>query len=202
MLIIFVYSGSSDCYIPRFVGIYLCWNLIWLLTMIQVDIKSLRPGIHEFEWKPTAEELELDPDVFRALHVGARLDFHPSRIFVTLETSALARMVCDRTLVEFDEEVDGEHSVLFSGADMLEDGMEEDDDIRELKSGDEEIDLTGVVRDTFILSIPARKIAPGAESTDIQLAYGAPESGEPAVDPRWEALRKLSSMGQESEDQE
>ncbi len=170
--------------------------------MIRVDIKSLKPGIHEFEWEPDAEELELDPEVFRELHVGARLDFHPSRIFVTLDTSALARLVCDRTLVEFDQEVEGAHSVLFSGADMLEDGVEEDDEIRELKAGDEEIDLTDLVRDTFILSIPARKLAPGAETVDIKLAYGALESGEPAVDPRWEALRKLSSMGQESEDQE
>lgn len=170
--------------------------------MIQVDIKSLKPGIHEFEWEPTAEELELDPDVFRELHVDARLDFHPSRIFVTLDTSAVAQLTCDRTLVTFDQEVEGSHSVLFSSRDMLEEGAEEDDEIRELKTGDEEIDLTDLVRDTFILSVPARKIAPGAESADIQMAYGGPESGDSVVDPRWEALRKLSSLEQSSEDQE
>ena len=167
--------------------------------MIQVDIKSLEPGIHEFEWEPEAGALELDPGVFRDLHVSARLDHHPSRIFVTLHTRADVRLVCDRTLVEYDDEVEGEHSVLFTGTEMLEDAGEQDDEIRELKSGDELIDLTDLVRDTFILSIPARKIAPGAEVADIPLAFGKSASGEEAIDPRWEALRDLKAKGSESE---
>ena len=169
--------------------------------MIQVDIKSLKPGIHEYEWQPDAVELELDPAIYREMHVKARVDYHPSRIFVTLHTTAGVRLVCDRTLVEYDDEVDGEHSVLFSSVDMLEGQETLDDEIRELKTGDEEIDLTDLVRDTFILSIPARKIAPGAESADIPMAFGGAKKGEPAVDPRWEALRKYSSMKPESGDQ-
>ena len=39
--------------------------------MIQVDIKSLKSGIHEFEWTPAAVELGLDPDIFKDLHVEA-----------------------------------------------------------------------------------------------------------------------------------
>ena len=170
--------------------------------MIQIDIRSLKPGIHEFEWQPEAEALDLDTEVFREMKVSARLDFHPSRIFVTLETQARAHLTCDRTLVKFDQDVDGTHSVLFSSEEMLAEGEEQDDDIRELGKGDEEIDLTDIVRDTFILSIPARKIAPGADEEEIPLSFGKPDTDGQDVDPRWEALRKLSSMQDKNEGEE
>ena len=170
--------------------------------MILIDIKSLEPGIHEYDWVPEAEALELDPHVFHELKVEARLDFHPSRILVTIHTHAKVRLMCDRTLVEFDQPVEGQHSVLFSGAELPEGMEEQDDGIIKLGSADEEIDLTDVVRDTFVLSIPARKIAPGAEHENIPLVFGATKSDDSVVDPRWEVLRKLSSSGRKNEGKE
>ncbi len=162
--------------------------------MIRIDIKSLEPGIHTYEWSPEADGLELDPEVFNQVHVAAQLDYHPTRILVTIQTSAIASLTCDRTLVKFDEKVTGEHSVLFASNHLNENEKEPDDAVRLLAATDEEIDLTDLVRDTFILSIPARKIAPGAELEEIPLKYGETQS-DSAVDPRWEALRKLSSQG-------
>ena len=161
--------------------------------MICIDIKSLKPGIHEFDWDPTAQALDLDPEIFDQLHVAVQLDFHPSRILVHLSTTAEAQLTCDRTLEPFTQHVEGGHTVLFSGEGLIDAGEDSDDDVRPLKSNDEEIDLTDLVRDTFILSIPVRKIAPGAEDEEIPLAFGAPDAEESAIDPRWEALKKLSS---------
>lgn len=160
--------------------------------MIRVDIKSLKSGIHEFEWDPAPDALGLDPDVFHNLHVDARLDFHPNRIFVMLETEAEAHLHCDRTLEPFTQLVEGTHQVLFSTTPPVEGEDEPDDEVQYIGQADEEIDLTDVIRDTFILSIPARKIAPGADTEEIPLEFGGSEG---AVDPRWEALRKLSSQG-------
>ncbi len=169
--------------------------------MIRVDIKSLKPGIHEFEWQPAPDALGLDPEIFHGLQVDARVDFHPNRIFVILQTEAEAHLTCDRTLNPFTQVVEGEHQVLFSTEPPVE-GEEADDEVVRIGSADEEIDITDVVRDTFILSIPARKIAPGAETEEIPLAFGEPDGGEAAVDPRWEALRKLSSMGDDEDTEE
>ena len=170
--------------------------------MIRIDIKSLKPGIHHFEWSPDATELELDSDLFGNLYVAARLDFHPARIYVVLQTRALAHLICDRTLKAFDEEVEGEHQILFSNDQIVDDvEAQEDDGMKILPQGAEEIDLTDVVRDTFILSIPARKVAPGAEAEEIPLEFGAPD-GEGAIDPRWEALRKLSSLSEDDDSKE
>ena len=159
--------------------------------MICIDIKALKAGIHEYEWKLKAVDIDLDPRIFDSLDVHARLDYHPSRIFVSLNTSAKARLVCDRTLVEFEQPVEGEFHTLFSGPEMFEGLEEEDEDVRLLTSDMEEIDLTEAVRDTFLLSLPQRRIAPGAEDEDIPLQFGAPEHDEGDVDPRWEALKGL-----------
>ncbi len=167
--------------------------------MIRVDIKSLKPGIHEFEWQPEPDALGLDPDVFHELHVDARVDFNPNRIFVVLQTEAEAHLNCDRTLQPFTQIVQGEHQVLYSDEPPVEGEAEADDEVQRIRQTDEEIDLTEFVRDTFILSIPARKIAPGADEEEIPLEFGRPTDEKAVVDPRWEALRKLSSEGSEEE---
>ena len=52
--------------------------------------------------------------------------------------------------------------------------------------------MTEAVRDTLVLAVPARKVAPGAEDLDLPTVFGAP-AAEAAIDPRWEALRSLRS---------
>lgn len=167
--------------------------------MVQVDLKSLKAGIHEFEWVLTAENLDLDPEVFEDVELFVRLDYHSTRVFVNIYTDSIAHLTCDRTLVEFDQPVHGEYSILFSGPEMFE-GMEEaEEDIRLLPSGVEEIDLTDAVRDTLLLALPQRRIAPGADDEDIPLRFGAPDGEGAEVDPRWEALKALKG---EASDQE
>ena len=160
--------------------------------MVRIDIKALRPGLYEYDWKLDAEAIDLDPNVFKALHAQARLDYHVSRIYVTLNVNAEARLVCDRTLAEFDQPVEGTYSVLFSGPEFFE-GSEEEEDIRLLAPDMEELDLTDAVRDTFLLALPQRQIAPGAEEEDIPMRFGVPSQEDAALDPRWDALRALQS---------
>ena len=159
--------------------------------MIRIDLKPLKPGIHNFEWDVGAEELGLDPKTFDRLHIDVRLDYHPSNIFVTLHTQALARLVCDRTLKDFHQAVEGDYQILFSAERPVE-GEEFEEGIRFLDPKDEEIDLTDGVRDTFMLSLPQRRVAPGAESEEIPLQFGAPDK-EGYIDSRWEALRGLKA---------
>ena len=68
---------------------------------------------------------------------------------------------------------------------------ETEDEIRSISSTDEELDITDIVRDTLLLAIPVRKIAPGAEEAEIPVAFGAPADAD--LDPRWEALKALKN---------
>jgi uncharacterized protein len=168
--------------------------------MVRIDIKALKTGLHEYEWDLESEALELDPAVFSQLHVHARLDHHPSRMFVTLRAVGTARLVCDRTLVEFDQPIQGEYSLLFTGPEFFEGAEDDNEGLRLLLPEDEEIDLTEAVRDTYLLSLPQRRIAPGAEAKEIPMQFGYPEEGD-EVDPRWRALLALRS-GEDSPGQD
>lgn len=159
--------------------------------MVQIDLKALKAGVHEFDWVLSAESIDLDQELFDEIELYVRLDFSPARVFVEMQIDSVAHLVCDRTLVDFDHPVQGEYSILFSGPEMFEGVDAEDEDIRLLAPDVEVIDLTDTVRDTLLLSVPQRRIAPGAEEEDIPLQFGVPSTEEAEIDPRWEALKVL-----------
>ena len=159
-------------------------------AMFAIDITSLKPGLHEFEFQLEADEVELDRDKFDDIYVHARLDVREARILVMLETTATATLECDRTLRLFEQEVGGTYHVLFAPPEFVEQQEDAFDEVRVLQSSDQKIDLTTAVRDTILLSVPLRRVAPGAEEEEIETEFFVPEDD---VDPRWAALRKLKS---------
>lgn len=161
--------------------------------MLTVDITSLSEGIHHFEFTPTATEVDLDPTTFEDIRVGAELQYHMDRILVKLTVKATAELTCDRTLRPYDQPVEGAYSLLFGPPSMVGQEGDEFEEVRPLTPSDREIDLTDVVRDTVLLSLPQRRVAPGAEDQEIDREFGAPddEEDEGDIDPRWSELRKL-----------
>jgi uncharacterized protein len=162
--------------------------------MLTVDITELSDGIHQLEMDPTADQAGLDPTTFEGLHVDAELQCHRDRILVKLHATATARLTCDRTLKDYDQPVEGQYNLLFGPPSMVGQEGEEFEEVRPLQPSDNEIDLTDVVRDTLLLALPQRQIAPGAEDEPIAQEFGAPEEDEAEeedIDPRWDELRKL-----------
>ena len=157
--------------------------------MVRIHITPLSAGIHHFSWDPAPETLGLDPEVFQDVRVKARLDVQGTQFLVALEAAAVATLTCDRTLVPFDEAVSGTYTVLYVAPGFLEEAEGVDEDVRALPPGEDEIDLTDAVRDTLLLALPYRRVAPGAEDLDIPLRFGEPADAD--IDPRWEALRHL-----------
>jgi len=160
--------------------------------MLTVDITSLSSGTHQLELAPSAEAAGLDPTTFEEVRVEAELQCHRDRILVTLLATATAELTCDRTLRPYEQPVEGRYSVLFGPPSMVGQEGEAFDEVRPLDPSDREIDLTDVVRDTLLLALPQRQIAPGAEEEPIAREFGAPEEEEDTpVDPRWSELKKL-----------
>lgn len=162
--------------------------------MLTVDITSLSEGIHHFEFTPAATEVDLDPATFEDIRVEAELQYHMDRILVKLTVDATAELTCDRTLRPYDQPVEGAYNLLFGPPSMVGQEGDEFEEVRPLTPSDREIDLTDVVRDTVLLSLPQRRVAPGAEDEEIDREFGAPsDEGEDErdIDPRWSELRKL-----------
>lgn len=161
--------------------------------MLTVDISSLSEGIHHLEFTPSAADVDLDPSTFEDVCVEAELQYHLDRILVKLTATATAELTCDRTLQPYDQPVKGGYSLLFGPPSMVGQEGDEFEEVRPLTPSDQEIDLTDVVRDTVLLALPQRRVAPGAEEEDIDREFGAPDEEEEAddIDPRWSELRKL-----------
>lgn len=166
--------------------------------MLTIDITAFQSGVHHVELTPDPEELDLDADAFSDIHVLARLDCHRDRILAALDVQGVTTLTCDRTLQAYEQPLEGTYQVLFGPERMV--GAESDnfDEVRVLHPSDREIDVTDLVRDTLLLAIPQRKVAPGADEEEIPLTFGATPDGEDAedgppsdIDPRWEALREL-----------
>ena len=143
--------------------------------MFAIGIEALAPGVHERTFKPEVEALELDPSVFRDVEVTARLDVAEGRILVSLTVRAHATLECDRTLRSFDQPIEGAYRILFSCAGFASDRKGSCNEVRIMDPSDRVLDLTDVTRDTLLLAVPARRVAPGAEDIDIPIRFGVPQ---------------------------
>ncbi len=177
---------------PAAAELFSGFSVLWFIhpqgpPMLAVRIAGLSPGLHSYDFQPEAEEVGLDPEAFRDLDVHVRLDYDPDRIFVRLNASATATLLCDRTLVSFDEDIEGDYALLFTA-----DADGDADAVEPLPSDAVSIDLADAVRDTLVLALPSRRVAPGAEDAPIQTQFGTltDDEGNP-IDPRWEALRRF-----------
>lgn len=159
--------------------------------MLELSLAALQPGLHTFHFDPSPETVDLDPAEFDDIEVDVHLDLQERQALVNLQTAATARLICDRTLVPFEQEIEGSHTLLFTASAAPENDNALDD-VRPLSPDDLSLDLTEAVRDTLVLALPLRRIAPEAENLDLQTEFGDP-ADEDDIDPRWEALRNLGS---------
>ena len=162
--------------------------------MFAIDIEALAPGVHERTFMPKVEALELDPSAFRDVEVTARLDVAEGRVLVSLTVRAQVTLECDRTLRSFDQPIEGAYRILFSCAGFASERKGSCNEVKMLDPSDQVLDLTDVTRDTILLAVPARCVAPGAEDIDIPMTFGVPQgTQDSSIDPRWEALSALKS---------
>lgn len=159
--------------------------------MLGIDLTPYKPGLHEATLTPSAESVGLEPETFDDVVVDVRLDLEEDRALVAFTARATATLVCDRTAVTFEQPVEGRYAVLFVLPERL-DVLDDADDVRPLPPPGAALDLTDAVRDTLLLALPARRVAPGAEDEELPVTFGAErdEDGD-VIDPRWEALKKL-----------
>ena len=165
--------------------------------MFRVPISHLADGLHAETLTPSADDLELDPDVFSDITVSLRLDVRDRRVLAAYDVAATATLECDRTLAMYPQPLRGSHSVLFvpPGPDLGDD----DDDVRPLATDATDLDLTTPVRDTLLLSVPARHVSPEGEAMELETQFGAADP-DATGDTRWDALRALRTDSSASAD--
>lgn len=147
-----------------------------------------------------AGEIELtdDKDLMKA---GVEIEFFKTDHFIKVEfnVDALAKLQCDRTLKQFDQEVKGSFTILFE-PNPVEHPDTEKTAVREISGEHLTIDISQEVRDTILLNLPTRSIHPEMLDEDgnpVEFEtkeFGAVEDDEEAIDPRWAELKKLKQQ--------
>lgn len=144
----------------------------------------------------TVAELPLDDDVVaRNVQANIKLTRIADGILVTGTVAGQARLECVRCLEEFDTDYSGEIEAEFRPSIDIQSGypveVEEDDDSFDIDDS-HQLDLTELLRQVTILSLPIRPVCgddcPGFTS---EFRGGDEAPGEDAVDERLSVLEQL-----------
>ena len=140
-------------------------------------------------WSPDADTLDLDPAVFSDICIRADLVREHGRRVLQLTAEADVRMVCDRTLDPFTARLTGTCRTLLQPPGGKASGQGYDEVVA-VERAQRRMDIAFLARDTILLAVPQRKVAPHARDIDLEQTFGAPQSG---TAPHWAPLLRLHS---------
>ena len=129
------------------------------------------------------------------VEVEVLLHKHSTFLELTINIKGKIEVMCDRCTDNFFETIKGERNVVVKFGDEF---LDEGDDLIILPHSENEIDLSSLVYESIVLSVPPRRIHPEGEcNQDILDALEnirveeTNEDKEIESDPRWDALKKL-----------
>ncbi len=165
-----------------------------------IDIAQLEPKAYHFE-------MEADGDFFKDVDIvgfvtgsftaGIDLEKSDTMLDLDIKLEGALRLICDRSLDEFDMPLKAHQKLILKFGDHDEDL---DDELRMIQRGTQRIDLYQDLFDIVMLSIPMKKLHPRyAEEQESGVAGKVVYQTEPlteekekeAIDPRWAALKNI-----------
>lgn len=171
--------------------------------MIDISIVGIRDGNHPFTVIVNASGVQgLGPEFGGDIRVEGVLHKHGGRYTVSATASSTARLVCDRSLEEYDEPIAASFDLEFVVNTAL--AVEQlgrvayldDEEVRGLRDDDKAVDITEDVRQVLTLAIPVRRVAPAYRDKNLEEIFPSikgRDAEQPSndVDDRWEALKNI-----------
>jgi uncharacterized metal-binding protein YceD (DUF177 family) len=178
------------------------------LRQYDINIIGLEPKRYEFDYSSDDAFFQaLDQQLIKKGDVRTHLVLDKSETMLRLDfaISGVVERTCDRSLDLYDEQVDTRQTLYLKFADRNE---ELTDEIELIERNTATVNVARYIFDYIVLSMPMKGLHPRFrdEDDDDDLSEGKliyssgsvsevdeSEEEKPAVDPRWEALRKLSN---------
>ncbi len=163
----------------------------------RINILGLSLAIHHFQY-------EFGSEFFRKYDKGlvsegkftvdVALDKRETFLEAEFKIVGSVRLVCDRSLDEFDHPVDITRKIIFKYGDQE---MEVSEDVMMIPHGVESLEVGQYIYEFIALAIPMKKLHPRFqdESDEEGIIYSSDsteEKKEDEIDPRWEMLKKLN----------
>ena len=161
-----------------------------------IVFSGLKNGKHEFSFEIDKKFFQLfdTEQEFTEPRIVAEIlmDKHTTFLELCIKTSGIVNLVCDITNENFDYPIEHEMEVLVNFGEEYDDS---DIDVITIPKTDYAFDASQLIYEEVMLSIPMKKISPNISDKDLEiLERFSPKEiveEEPAIDPRWEALKKL-----------
>ncbi|MCU0331650.1 MAG: DUF177 domain-containing protein [Candidatus Kapabacteria bacterium] len=170
--------------------------------MVTISIQGLHDGVHPIDMSVPVGDIDGLGDEFRGdVHISGDITRNGKRMHLDVDVAAVAHLICDRSLEEYDEPIQCELSL-----DVV---VDNELAIKQASSPERMEDIIGVrddqkvllisedIRQELMLALPMRKVAPQWRDRDLSELYpSAHESSSDrdannVVDDRWAALRSL-----------
>lgn len=166
------------------------------MSELKINISRLSEGVHSYDLETIAPDLELDDRFDRPIKVAAMLDKSGKQLRLEAKVETEGQFICDRCLEKFRRSVGAAYSLVylqespaFSEPERLE--------TQYISPDTNMIDLGEDVRQFLLLALPikmlCREECKGLCALCGQNLNSARCScSDKEIDPRWEALRKIS----------
>jgi uncharacterized metal-binding protein YceD (DUF177 family) len=163
----------------------------------RVNILGLSLGIHHFEYDLGNEFLKkydaglVSEGVFKA---QVALDKRETFLEAKINIVGSVKLVCDRSLDEFDYPIDVSPKIIFKYGD---EDKEISEDVMMIHHGTESLELGKFIYEFIALAIPMKRLHPRFENESddeggIIYTSETEEDKKEEIDPRWEMLKKLN----------
>ena len=162
-----------------------------------VVFSGLKNRKHEFRFEIDKEFFQLfdteqeftDPKIVADVY----MDKHSTFLEFVIATKGTVRLICDITNDPFDHPIENDIKVLVNFGEEYDDS---DEDVITIPTNDHAFNVSQLIYEDVMLSIPMKKISPNVSEKDLEaLEKFSPkeieEEQEHDSDPRWDALKKL-----------
>lgn len=168
------------------------------LDQYNIDIYKLSNAEHEYDFE-VADEFFTYFEGSRIEHgkatVHVTLDKRETLITMSISIEGTIELICDRSLDSFDMPIHVDEDVIFKYG---EEEKEIDDNIVMITSDTQRINIAQLIYDLLGIQIPIKCLHPRYqdENDTDEIVYTDQseenDTTDEAVDPRWEALKKIN----------
>lgn len=166
-------------------------------SKLTFSIQEIPDGKSTKSVSVSSDDIEL-PDDNELKKATVDIEFYKTDHFIKVkfDVQAYTKLLCDRSLKQFEKDVNGSYTVLFE-PNPVDQPDTEKTAVREISGEHLTVDISREVRDTIMLNLPARSIHPDLLDEDgnpVEFEtkkFGAVEDEEEKIDPRWSELKKL-----------
>ncbi len=164
---------------------------------VSIPLTSIKEGISNLIFRIETADLQAGSSgrFLSGIDVHVQVTTVGDDLLVDLKVKSRGSFECDRCCESFHKDIQGTICILFT-FDKMKSGGAQDDEIRLLPNGANEIDISQDVVDALLLAVPAknlcRKTCKGlCPQCGVNLNEQVCNCQTPDVDSRWEVLKNL-----------